>query len=327
MKPSEPLRFASNLERFPRQWEVRGIRGTSLYCPDWNSFRQALASTDLLIVNCDPALTFRLGLYFHLFPWLRKPALAVDLVLPVPKGAGGFLKALGKRFCLQGIPHFVHHFRDLRGYERYYGIDPARSSYLSFKVNLPIPESPDSEGSYVLCIGRSERDYDSFFACMEQLPSIPAAIPAPDPAQLAVHGSLFSRSPDHLPANVRILPDDGDSESQIRMLQGARIVALPLLRDRIKASGISVYLNAMAMEKCVITNTGPGTSDVLQGEAVLIEPGDPSSLAAAIARIWNDDAERRAVARKGRAYAVNCGQEADCYRRILERAVEFMQSR
>jgi glycosyltransferase involved in cell wall biosynthesis len=323
------FRIATNFERFPRTWEVHGTQGESVYCRDFAGFWRASATADLLIVNCDPGISCRLGLLFRLLPWRRKRVLVVDLVLPAPKrGVAGWLRATLKRFSLGGVWHFIHHFRDLKGYERYFGIGASRSSYLPFKTNLThqagVAESAGKEGDYVLCMGYSERDYDTFFAAMEKLPAIPGAIAMPDWQKLAAHGSVFSRSIENLPANVALLDDQGDEASQVRMLRGARVVALPLIPNRIKASGVSIYLNAMLMGKCVMTSEGPGTSDVLDGEAILTPPGDASALAAAIQRIWCDVEERCRIAAAGQRYAQACGTEADSHQRVLQLAVRLV---
>ena len=69
------------------------------------------------------------------------------------------------------------------------------SSYVSFKVNLADRHAlaPEPEGEYVLCFGRSMRDFDTFLAAMEQLPDVPAAITRPDPQVFAAHHARFTR--------------------------------------------------------------------------------------------------------------------------------------
>lgn len=325
---AKPLLIATNFERFPAKWESNGRTGTSIYCGSFSEFWKARKNADLLLVNCDPGLSWRLGLLFRLLPWLAKPLVANDLVLLTPKpGWKGRMMAAFKRFSLGGVTHFIHHFRDLSGYQRYYGIDPSRSSFLPFKSNLlgRYAIEANSEGDYVLCFGRSERDYDTFFAAMEKLPEIPAAIPEPDWANLSAHGSVFTRRPADFPANIAVMADEGGDAAQIRFLSSAKLVVLPLIPERIKASGVSVCLNAMLLGKCVITSEGPGTSDVFNGEAALTPAGDAVALAEAIRRLWNNDEERRAIAANGRHYAEACGTEADSHRRILNRAVQTLQ--
>ena len=185
-------------------------------------------------------------------------------------------QALGQTAVVAEVGHFVHYFRDFRGYSECFGIDPERCSFVPFKPNLRyrLDEAPEAEGDYVLCLGRSLRDYDTFFAAAEIF-AVPAAIPAPDWRQLAIHGSRFTRKLDRLPRNVSVLDDDGSQDAMIRLIKGARLVALPILKSTIVASGISTYLNAMLMGKCVILSEGPGGSDILTNEALFVPPRIP----------------------------------------------------
>jgi glycosyltransferase involved in cell wall biosynthesis len=66
----------------------------------------------------------------------------------------------------------------------------------------------------------------------------------------------------------------------------------------------------MALGKPVIISRGPGVDDVLHDEAVFVEPENVDALAAAVSRIWHDDAERERLAAKGRRYAEALGGTA-----------------
>src|SRR5690349_19003544 len=231
---------------------------------------------------------------FLLLPFLRKPIVAVDLLLNKPEGLRQRSSAFIKRFTFGRVDHFVHYFRDVSGYQQYFGIGPDRSSFVWFKAN--IHEQPDvepvSDGRYVLCYGWSQRDYDTFFHAMSSLP-YPAAIPRPNLSRLRFHGSRISVDPASLGERIELLDEDESDASQVRLLRGARLVALPIVRDRIRAAGITTYLNAMLLGKCVIISEGPGVSDVLSPEqAILVPPEDPAALAGAIERAW-EDAELR----------------------------------
>jgi glycosyltransferase involved in cell wall biosynthesis len=216
----------------------------------------------------------------------------------------------------------------LDGYQRYFGIGPDRSSYLPFKPNIRyrVNYRVDPEGEYVLCLGRSERDYDTFVRAVAKLP-YPAAIPRPDPGMFHLHGSRLSFQLSELPPNLRILEDDGSTESMVRMIEGAKMVALPILGGRISASGIGMYLNSMVMGKCVITTVGHGRSDVLKDEALFVPPEDAEALAAMIRRAWEDRDLRLRTAEAGRIYAESCGGEPELRQRVLDRALETVLQR
>lgn len=316
----------TNFLRFPAKWTTSsGVSGEALMLKKPWDFLKHSRRADLVIINCDVELTLWLSAYYLLFPWLRRPIMAHDIVLRKPMTFRARMISIVKRFLLSYVDHYSLHFTNLDGYQKHWGIGPSRASYLPSKPNIryryEYKVSP--EGEYILCFGRSERDYDSFFLAMEQLPELPAVIPPPHIAQLRRHATRFSRSLDELPKNVRVVEDDGSVESLIGIIEKAKLVILPIVASRIAPSGIGTYLNAMLMGKCVITSHGVATTDVLTGgEALLVEPEDPEALAAMIRRAWNDNALRLRTAEAGRVYSENCGGEPELRQRVLDRAVE-----
>jgi glycosyltransferase involved in cell wall biosynthesis len=127
-----------------------------------------------------------------------------------------------------------------------------------------------------------------------------------------------------LPPNVRAVEDDGSTGSWLDHMRRARLVVMPTLPDGILAIGVSSYLSAMALRKCVIITDGPATRGILTDEALLVPPSDPAALADAIRRAWTDDALRARTAAAGRAYAEQVAGSARLYAdviRVCERVV------
>ncbi len=316
------MHLLTNFERFPETWcGSSGLQGTARILGSFGDFVREAPGCDLIIVNCDVQLTLKLCAWFTLFPWRRKPLVAVDLVLGRPAGFRGRAATLLKKGLLRQVGHFVNYFKQSEGYERFYGITPERSSFVHFKPNLRYryEAQPSPDGEYVLCFGRSRRDYDAFFAAVERLP-YPAAIPRPDFAALRRHGSRFTRPLENLPPNVKLLDDDGSEQAMTRIIEGARLVALPMLASNLLA-GVGVYLNAMYLGKCVIITEGAGASDVLSDEALFVPPEDPEALAETIRRAWEDDGLRRTTAEKGWKHAIGLGGEPELRQRVLENAL------
>ncbi len=313
------VRILTNFERFPENWETApGRAGTARIASGFSQFARRLDDCDIVIVNCDVRLTLHLQALFWLAPWKRRPMVAVDLVLREPRTLADRLLVRLKKLLLARVDLFLHYFKDLNGYQRYYGIGGNRSRYVPFKPNIRFryQVEPDAEGEYVLCMGRSMRDYDTFFDAIAALP-YPAAIPRPNFDDLRTHQSRFSRPVEQLPPQVRVIEDDGSPEAMIALMREARLVVLPVLKDSICASGLGTYLNAMLMGKCVILSEGPGASDVLEDQALLAPREDPQALAAMIRRAWEDDALRRTTAERGYHYALALGGEQELYQRIL----------
>ena len=126
---------------------------------------------------------------------------------------------------------------------------------------------------------------------------------------------------EQLPPNVKIVPDDGDVDTLITNMARARIVAIPTYHDSLCASGLSTYLNAMWMGKCVVMSRGPGASDLLTNEAALVPPEDAAALRQTIVDLWNNTSKRHQYAVNGKRYAALLGTESDFLHRVLTAAV------
>lgn len=319
------MRLLTNFARFPADWSVStGESGPARIVSRFREFARYSREFDLLLINGDVGLVYKLCAFFLLCPWRRRPIVAVDLVLSKPEGIYRRTLTFGKKTLLTRVDHFINYFKYSDGYAKFYGITPERSSFVHFKPNIRYRQElvtcPD--GEYILCFGRSRRDYDTFFRAIETLP-YPAAIPKPNRKALAAHGSRFTYSLDRLPPQVKLLEDDGSEQSMIQIIQGARIVALPMLASNLLA-GVGVYLNAMLMRKCIVITTGAGVSDVLSDEALFVPPGDPDALAATIRSAWENDALRLQTAEKGYRHAFSLGGEPELRQRILESVFKWL---
>ena len=317
--------IVTNIRSSPRRWTASsGEEGQSAIAQSiWQLLPYCRHRDAVFVINCDPALVLRLAALFTLVPFLRRPLISVDLVLRRPQGKLQTKVARVKRFLFSRVDHHIHYFKDLSDYWEIYGICPERSSFVPFKPNIRRQGNlrPQPDGEYALCLGRSMRDYDTFFDAVEQLP-YPAAIPEPDFAKLKANGARFSRGLDRLPSNVRLLEDDGSEEAQVRILNGARLVVLPIVKASLLA-GISIALNAMLLGKCVIGSEGPGISDVFSEEVLTVPPEDPLALAETIARAWKDDDLRAKTAAAGYRYALSLGGEPELYQRIIDQVVRW----
>ncbi len=321
----------TDIERFPERWTTSsGERGHALEVRSLGDIRRQLGRAHLILIDCNPNLVLQVCALFAAFPWLRRPLVANDLVLRRPQRLAQRLMLGPKRFLFSRVDHFIHHFKDLSGYQRYFGIGPERSSFVPFKPNVRerYRGGPDPGGEYVLLFGRSLRDFDTFFDAVERLP-YPAAIIEPDFAQLRAHGARFTRPLDRLPKQVRLLADrPGDPDLQIQVLSGARLAVLPILKSCLGGGGVGTCLNAMLLAKCVIISDCPVTRGVLTDEVLTVPPEDPAALAEMIRRAWEDDALRERTAAAGHRYASSLGGEPELIQRILDCSVAwYRQSR
>jgi glycosyltransferase involved in cell wall biosynthesis len=163
------------------------------------------------------------------------------------------------------------------------------------------------DGEYVFCGGRSLRDLETFKRAMAQVPFPGLLLYQQDPSFMAQHGTPVDLS--GLPLNVCPERHDGNNDTWIDYIRRAKIVVIPTFANSIYAPGLSLYLLAMGLHRCVIISEGPQTRGLLNDEAIIVPPEDPTSLAGAIRKAWEDDSFRSQVAAAGRKYAERCAGE------------------
>lgn len=323
--------IVTNIASFPRDWTASdGTAGRSECARTASEFLKFRRDTSsVFLVNCDARLALALALNRVVAFDAPRPIVALDLVfLRRPKTIPARLAAVAKRVLLRNVDYFLHLFKDVRGLDSLYGIDADRSGFVDFKANLwnMRVDGARPDGDYVLCFGRSLRDFDTFFNALEGLDCI-GAIADPRSASLREHGSRFTRPISALPPNVRVLDDDHSERAQATAIQGARIVIVPMVHGRLVAAGISTILNAMILGKCVIASEGPGVTDIFDRELLSVPPEDPEALAAAIRRIWDDRGLRQSTAQAGWEYAHRCGSEQDFNQRVIDAVVKWSSER
>jgi glycosyltransferase involved in cell wall biosynthesis len=320
------VRILTNFMHSPPFIELARDERIEVICRDaWPEVRKRLKSADVIVIDCRDLLLYRICIHFLLFPWTRKPLVAVDLVLRIPVHLKQRIGGLIKRLLLSRVAHFIHYFRDISGYTRHFGISAGRSSYVPFKVNIQdIRLSPaEISEDYIFTMGRSLRDYDSFIRAVAELP-YPAAIPEFSFNDFEGKDETFAWTRENVPAHLTILADSGSSEDLVRNIAKARLVVIPTQACSICASGLSTYLDAMYLGKCVILSSGPGASDVLTDQALLVAPHDVAALKDAIRRAWEDDLLRKRTAESGRNYALSLGGEKEFLQRIFRQVLDVV---
>jgi glycosyltransferase involved in cell wall biosynthesis len=322
------IRLLTDFVTAPTELTIRGGRRVALLpARSGLDFIGKSRQADALVVNCSAFMTFALAGCFTLMPFLRKPIIAVDLVLRPPRTWRHRLLLPLKQLLFSRVDHFVHFFKDVSGYERHFGIAAAKSSYVPFKVNIwGVPAPKRQAGEYVLAVGTSQRHYDTFIEAVRDS-GHPAIMTEFSFDNVEERSSVLTWSRENLPANLTLVSDAGTREEFIRSLAAARVVVIPTVRDSICASGISTYLDAMYLAKCVILSRGPGASDVLTDEAILVQPENAEELAKAITRAWEDDAYRTGFEQRGREYSMRVGGERELIERVVAQTVDWLESR
>jgi len=255
----------------------------------------------------DIALSFTDAFSLSMGYWRRapRPYLAggfhglSDLDARARSWARPFIRQRIKR-ALQGLDHlfFFGEVDRLRAIEMY-DLEPTRTSLFAFGVDTQFwtPDAQAGEDATVFAVGSDpQRDY----ACLAAAPTsaairiltnLPVAVPQDGRIEI-LRGSLYG-SP---------ITDVGLRD----LYRRAAIVAVPLL-DVYQPTGYSVTLQAMACGRPVVLTRNRGLWDpdlFRSGEnCILVPPGDPAALAAAIDKLMADAGLRHRIGTAARATA------------------------
>jgi glycosyltransferase involved in cell wall biosynthesis len=316
-----PIRIATDIEGVVAAAQARGLATTLLAGPITQFIRQCLTS-DVVIIGTRRERTYLACL---LRPLGRFKLVSVDLILRPPAYPLDLLVVKLKALLLTQVDRFILYFKDISGYQQFYGLRPDRITYLPFKVNgwgEPCWPGQVPPGDHVLCAGRTLRDVSTFVEAMS-IVGCPAVLLQQPAEVLHQHGTDAWTTA--LPANVRLVVDRSENLGDfLKAIAEARLVVIPRYRGDLAPTGISTYLVAMALGKCVVISRGPGADDVLSDEAAFVTPQDVNALATTVARLWHDDAARSGVAERGRLYAESLGGEQRLCADILEHSLRCL---
>ncbi len=157
----------------------------------------------------------------------------------------------------------------------------------------------DSDGGYLLAVGRENRDYQTLIAAARML-EVPTVIIAS--SLWAMRGGVMDET--DLPPNVTVRRDFLSYPELRDLYAGARAVAVPL-HDVPYAAGVNGLMEAMAMGKATVVTQTAGLADYLAAPGALraVPAADPAALAAAVGALWENAPARAALGRAARAVA------------------------
>lgn len=225
-----------------------------------------------------------------------------DIESRAPDAMRGLARAIIKR-SLAGLDHvfFLGPADRARAIETY-GVDPARSSILTFGVDTEFwrPLADQGNEDFVLAIGQDlNRDFDLL-----------ARAPGANPTLIITRNAV--RVPPGS-THIRISPGgfsdphSATDEDLRRLYNGAVAVVVPL-KDVYQPSGQSVTLQAMSCGRPVILTRTRGiwAADLLTHDenCILVPPGNAEALGAAIMRLRGDSAFAARIGAAARATAV-----------------------
>lgn len=179
-------------------------------------------------------------------------------------------------------------------YAEHFGVDPARIDVVLWGVNAPPSAGAQSGGApYVCSVGGNSRDYRLLAQVAARRPDLRFVVVA-RPHNL--EGLTFT-------PNVEVKSDIPMAEA-MSVIERARLMALPLIDAECACGHVTIVAAAYLGTPLVVTSV-PGVRDYVRHEqtGLLVEPGSPDAMAAAIDRLWTDEVLRRQLADNARAFA------------------------
>lgn len=292
--------------------------------------RQRVAALAGPFAHCDVAISFTDGFSIGMGLWARSIAKRARLI-------GGFhgladsvdrarpwARSLVRRQVARGLAGLDHLFffgepDRLRTLELYPSVDPARTSVFPFGIDTdfwkPDPDMQDEPLAFA--VGSDpQRDYATLIAAntradlriLTRLEVPPRAVGRTEVIRGSWHKAAVT-------------------DSVLRELyRRARVVVVPL-RDVWQPSGYSVTLQAMACGKPVVLSGIRGLWDpgVLKSghDCIIVPPGNPRALGAAIDELMSDSALRAQIGAAARRTALERFPLERMNRGILDLAGRF----
>ncbi len=175
-------------------------------------------------------------------------------------------------------------------YREAFGWPASKVAYVPYHASATIElPPPGSDGGYLFAAGRTFRDF----------PTMIAAVRPTSHATVIVASRSVAKLPTDAP-HIRLHEDIPIAEFS-KLLEGARVVVVPL-QDRRISTGQIVILHAMALGKPVIVTRTSGSVDYIDdGEnGLLVPPSDPEALRRAIDRVMSDAGLRQRLGEAAR---------------------------
>lgn len=183
------------------------------------------------------------------------------------------------RFSLKNVDSIIlNATAESSYYSQILGLPEDRFRFVAWPSNITDPEVVTQNSGYFLAVGKSLRDWQTFFKAVENAPGKYIVIAGTEDVK-----AFPSLNNVMIKANV-------NRQEYLSTLREAKGVILPL-KPTIRSTGQASFLEAMAYGKPVIASDVVGVRDYLKHEenALLCRPEDDIALRECIIRINEDE--------------------------------------
>lgn len=245
----------------------------------------------VVTVSHRPAMVY--GLLNRLIPRKRPIHVAKEFFFEDEAGGARSLKSRVLsglyRFSLKHVQAvIVNATGEIAPYSRFLRLPESRFRFIPWPSNIGEPKRIDGHDGTVLAVGRSLRDWKTFFQSVEGLD-----------LRCVVIASRQDVQGLRVPTNVDIFLDV-PHVAYLQFLQRAMTVVIPL-RETKRSTGQACFLEAMAYGKSVVVADVIGARDYISNgdNGLTYRPGDAADLREKISALATDHALRERLAGRG----------------------------
>jgi len=308
--PKKKLQLISNLDLTRHSNEKMTISHSAIARPykpaNFISFIWRLRQADVCVL-ANSGFAEALAVCLAKFTTTKQTKIFFfDILLQNPENFTQLIKSKLLSLLLRSVDYFLCVHKKTDAYEKIYNIPKDKFKYIPFKANNyeSLAKYTSSDEGFILSCGQSHRDYGNLIVALAGS-HIPLKIVLPGKAISNFHNTSHDAL-NQAGDNIEIVTHDFEKDSWNHYLAKCSIVVLSINKEAIQPAGISVYLEAMALGKPVIITRGESTEDILLDEqALIVEPSDPTALAIAINKLWSSKDIRDEYAERGKQYALS----------------------
>jgi glycosyltransferase involved in cell wall biosynthesis len=269
----------------PRVSRYRACRGLA---------KAACADRFDLVVTHHPLVTC----WTELFCRGRRPCPHVAFAFNFTRLPRGPRRALMRR-AFATVDRFIVFSEFERSlYADYFRLPVERFEMLHWGVAEPPVATADVPATEAICaVGSQARDYATLLSAMRRRPQL----------RLILVATADSLRGLNVPANVTVRLKIPLAEAQA-VIRGSRFMVLPLVNSQVPCGHVTM-VTAMYCSRAIIATESSGIADYLMSgqNGLTVPPNDPTALAAAIQKLWDNPAQAANLGENGRQFALaNC---------------------
>jgi glycosyltransferase involved in cell wall biosynthesis len=239
----------------------------------------------------DAIVTGKFGEFFALLQSCfrnKKPHLLLDIEWPYKHSnkIRGIISKLVHKLIARGT-YKLQVFCEVEAdnYSKYFGIDKSKFVWIPYCIDVDDSVLEAKEENYVFAGGAQQRDYETLYYAVRDIP-----------VKVLVISPKEQIRKEFVSKNMEIMGRVKYSE-YLNLIAKSKLVVLSIEPEIMRCPGVTTYVMAMRMGKCVIVNESKGTKSYIINNktGIIVKEKDPNGLRDAIENILKNDDLRRSI--------------------------------